>query len=69
MKNGVDVRRKIGDGLADIVLDKSKVRIGLEMGKVVAGAGKEVVDADDFVAVRDEAVTKMRTYESSASGN
>jgi len=40
-----------------------------EVGDVGAGAGEEVVHADDFVSVGDQAVAQVGSEEASAAGD
>ena len=53
----------------DIVAHQLEARMGQQMLDVVLAAGEEVVDADDVVAFRNQAIAKVRTEEPGAAGD
>jgi hypothetical protein len=57
------------DKLGNVVPDKPKIGIARQMLNVVGPARDKVVNRDDAESLRNQAVTKMGTKESCASGN
>ena len=52
-----------------IVAHQLEVRVIEQMGNVVLGAGEEVVQADDVVAVVQQAFAEMRAEEAGTTGD
>ena len=57
------------DEFGDIVLNKSKVWVIHQTGKVRNGAGNEIVDADNLVSPFNQQGTKMGTNKTSSASN
>ena len=53
----------------DVVAQEFKVRVVEQVGDVVLGAGEEVVDADDVVALGQQALAEVAAQEAGAAGN
>ena len=71
-------RRKVQDAVhpglheewrGDIVLDQIEARFTPQVRQVPAGTGQEVVDADDFISVRQETIRQMGTKKTRHSGD
>jgi hypothetical protein len=60
VENPIDFEK---DRLRDIVSQKLESFTVKEMGDVISRAGEEVVETDNFMAVRDEALAKVRADE------
>ncbi len=53
----------------DVAFDEAEVRVLLEMRQIAARAGDQIVQADDAVAFRQQAVAQMRTDETGGPRN
>lgn len=58
MKNVIDTRRDM-DKICNIELDKLKILPAKKVLNIFEPAGKEVIEADDFNILADEAVAKV----------
>ena len=54
-------------GVDDVVADELEIGVGEEMPDVVLAAGEEIVDADDVVALAEEALAEMAAQKSRAA--
>ena len=68
MQDGVDAPVDV-DEVGDVVLDEPEALVARQVRDVVGVAGDEVVHADDRVALREEAVAKMRAEEPRPAGD
>ena len=67
MKNKIN--RAINcDSIADILLQKRKLP-RVDMRDIVAAAGDEIIDRDNFVACCQTTIRKMRPQKSGAAGD
>jgi hypothetical protein len=64
----VDLPRDL-EGMRDVRADKLEAGVSEEMGDVLGGAGNEVIDRDDLVALREEAIAKVGADEPGPTGN
>src|SRR5262245_37555054 len=55
------------DRLAHVVLEEPEPRLVRQVGDVAAIPGQEVVDADDLMAIANEAFAKMRANKSGSA--
>ena len=60
----LDIERK-----GHVVTNELEARVAEQMRDVGLGAGEEIVDANDIVALSKEPVTKVRTEESGPASN
>ena len=51
----------------NVMTQKLKPRVVVQMVNVSLGAGKEVVDAQDFMAIQQQPVTKMRSQKTGST--
>ena len=51
------------------MLDELEPRMARKMFDIARRAGEEIVDADDFVALGEEAIDQVRADESRSSGH
>jgi hypothetical protein len=57
------------DRVVDVVADELEIRFVEQVGDVVFLAGEEVVEADDVMALGDEAIAEVRAEEAGAAGD
>ena len=55
--------------VCDVVLNELELRLSSQMGDVCRATGDQVVDADDRVPLRDEAITEMRAEKPGTAGD
>ena len=55
--------------LRNVVQDEAEARMCGKMRQVLLRPGEEIIDSDHVVAIRQQAVTHVRAYESGGSGN
>ena len=69
MENSVQAGRVSRNRLANIVFDQLEFGISKEWFDIVARAGEEVVDTDDFVAPIQETLTEVSTNKPRTAGD
>ena len=52
-----------------IVAEELEPRLRMEMGEIVLGSGEQIVDAQDFMPVGQQAVDQVRAKEPGAPGD
>jgi hypothetical protein len=61
--------QRFGDGLGDVMLDQPEPGLAFEMRDVVPRPGVEVVEGNDLVSFRKQAVAEVRADETGSASD